>query len=98
MNTVEIKNLLKDGLKEINLSKYLFGAVRIALEELGYVLGTYSDNKYEELCDWTNGWELDYWADIFSKTDFNDYRYTGFTITGSFWYGTCEIAKYELYN
>lgn len=93
MIKIEIKNLLKDGLKEINFSKYPFGIVREALEELGYTLGECVDGKYQELYDWVNGWELDYAADIFMNN-----KPTMYTIVGSFWFGTCQIVKYELYN
>lgn len=86
----KIKDLLKDGLKEIDLSNYPFGKIRAVLEDLGYSFSV-SDYEFSELDNWVDGWELDYYAYIFKNGS-----YTGFCIQGSFWYGTCRITYYGI--
>lgn len=76
----KIKALLSDGLKEIDLSDYPFGKVREALEELGYYL--------DQDDDWINGWSVDYCTFVY-----NDKGYTDYMLSGSLWYGTCNLVK-----
>ena len=90
----KIRNFLKDGLKQIDLSDYPFGKVKDVLEEFGYTLGDPPRrNSPDQVTDWINGWELDYWAYIYK-----DKQYTGYMLSGSFWYGTCDLVKYDVSN
>ena len=84
----DIESLLSDGLGEINFSDYPFGKVADVLEKRGFQLSE-SKSCYEDLCDWINGWELDYLAYILDASD----NYTGFYLEGSFLYGTCYMIK-----
>lgn len=84
----EIEKLLTDGLKEINFSDYPFGKLREVLEKRGFKLSNYKE-YYADLDDWINGWELDYFAYILDSRN----TYTGYYLTGSFFYGTCYMIK-----
>ena len=84
----EIEKLLTNGLGEIDFSDYPFGKVADVLEKLGFQLSE-SKDSYQDLCDWVNGWELDYLAYILDKKD----NYTGYLLKGSFYYGTCYMMK-----
>ena len=89
-----IWEVLSDGLTEWDFSEYPFGKVRDVLEEQGYTLGDEpGENCPDYVTDWTNGWELDYWAYIYK-----DGQYTGYMLHGSFWYGTCYLMKYDVSN
>lgn len=92
----EIKELLREGLRELDLSDYPFGKVREVLDELGYALGD-TPIESDVFDDYVNGWELDYSLYIFKQNEeTGDVEYTGYVIAGSFWYGTCEILKYDV--
>lgn len=95
-NNYKLGIIFENGLKEANLSEFSFADVRKFLEQNGYELGTYYNHSYHELADWIDGWELYYSADIFKKEIDIPYVFTGYSLTGSLWYGNCNITRNEI--
>lgn len=79
----------ENGLVECNLDYVAFATLREALEELGYII---SESKEDTNCGAIeiNGWELDFWSYIWK-----DNKYTGYVISGCFYYGDINIHKDE---
>lgn len=81
-----VKTELSDGLKECDLSCIPYSIIKTGLEQLGYTLS--ESEEYEDDVMYTNGWEYDYYMNIWK-----DGKYTGYHLTGSLYYGNNEIKK-----
>ena len=84
-----LEKIFTDGLCECDLSGISVGCLIEVLEKMGYeVIG---DEGYDHPNLETNGWDIDFWAEIYSKSD-NEAQ---FYIRGNVIYGQLEIKSHE---
>lgn len=80
-----VEYVFENGLCECDLSGISVGTVIKVLEKMGYEVRS----EYEHPSLYTNGWEIDFWGNIYKKGEDKSL----FTIMGSVIYGDLQIKK-----